>query len=268
MNRTIAGPTGPITPSSFNDRAGITSVVLPSMGIPYKKADGSLLYPGGAISISAMTVAEEKLMSTKASDSSRKICNLMERVVDLRGMRADQLLLADQFFLLLKIRALSYGSVYSFQFRCESCQHQWKHDLNLETDLRLSVADDDWVEPFEVTLPVSGKMIQYRLLRSIDEINLNTKRIKKGNELEDSTFVALLASGIVSIDGEPVTNSKIVEGWLEKQVVRDRATFSASIKSNTPGYSGEIDITCPSCGYSHEAVLPMTADFFRSDVSA
>ena len=202
MNRNIPGPVGPISAPSFNDRASITEVTLPTLGIPYYLPDKSLLFPSGNIRISAMTVAEEKMMTQKNADPSKKMCQLLARVCELKGMKAENLLVADQFFLLLKVRSLSYGNVYGFQQRCDDCGHQWRHELNLETDLTLNMADEEWQEPFSVDLPVSGKNVKYRLLRAVDEIELNTKKIRRDAPNEDPTFVSILARCIVAVDDQ------------------------------------------------------------------
>lgn len=257
--------TGPMAPQAalFDDRSSITEVPLPTLGKPYKDAKGGLVFPSGSVRISSMTVAEEKMMAQKTGDASRKINSLLAKVCDLRGMRPDQLLVCDQFYLLMKVRSVSYGNKYGFQFRCEDCKHQWNHEINLETDIPISVVDDEWNEPFILELP-SGKVIHYRLLRSLDEIELNNRKIK--DESNDPTFVSMLARSIISVDGQTLTG-RTAEAWLEKQSVRDRGALTASIDSNTPGYTGRIQVECPSCGYRHEAVVPMTSDFFRPDVS-
>ena len=254
--------------SSFDSRSLITEVVIPSLGKPYLKKDGSPYFPNQSIRISSMTVAEEKMMSQRGSDNSRKVSMLIGKTCDLAGMNPDDLLVSDQFFLLMKIRALSYGSNYGFQYKCEDCDHQWKNVVNLETDLDVTFADDDWEEPFEVTLPASGKVIKYRLLRAADEIKMNTKKFKKGDN-SDPSFVSMLATMIISIDEQNTSSQlKVTESWLESLSVRDRAAFTESIRTNTPGYSGDLTIECPSCGYCHEGSLPMTAEFFRVDVSS
>lgn len=262
----VSGPMGPVSVSSFDDRPSVTEVSMPTRGKPYLK-DGQPLFPDGAIKISAMTVAEEKIIAQKNADSARKVSILLGRVCDFKGMQPEMLTLADQFFLLMKVRSLSYGNRYGFQFKCESCDNQFRHVVNLETDLDVSEVDDDWQEPFEVHLPHSGKVVKYRLLRSSDEIELNTRKIRKGNEVSDSTYVSLMARCLLSVDEIEFTSQIVREGWLEKQTVYDRTVLSEDIKNNTPGYSGDLTIVCPSCGFIHEGSLPLGSDFFRADVS-
>lgn len=264
---TIAGPTGPISLPGFNDRAGITDVILPTLGKLYLKNDGSQVFPSGSVRISPMTVAEEKMLAQKNSDSSRKVVTLLNRVADFHGMDPTNLLVVDQFYLLMKVRALSYGSNYTFGYRCGECSHQFSHTINIETELTVDVVDEDWAEPFDVHLPVSNKSIAFRLPRVFDEIELNKRKISRKDASSDPTFVAILARCIASVDGEAFTNPRMAEGWLDKQAVRDREALTEALDAATPGYNTQIDITCPSCGYIHEEVLPMGADFFRSDVS-
>lgn len=265
---TLNGPTGPVSLPTFNDRVGVTEVVLPSLGKLYLRNDGSPIFPNGGIRISPMTVAEEKMLAQKNSDAARKVINLLSRVCDFAGMDPTHLLVVDQFYLLMKVRALSYGSTYTFGHRCDDCGHQWDHSVNIETELAVDVVDDDWQEPFECHLPVSGKTISFRLPRVVDELDLKRRKIaKKDPDSSDPTFVSILARCILSVDGEAFTNVRVAEGWLEKQAVRDRAAFTRALDEVTPGYNTELIITCPSCGYVHEEGIPMGAEFFRADVS-
>ena len=257
---------GPVPVSTFQDRKSVASIILPSLGIPYR-ADKVDPFPAGAISISAMTVAEEKMLAQKGVDPARKTSVLISRVCDLGGFKPEGFLVADTFYLLMKIRSLSYGSNYTFGFRCDDCGHQWTPTVNLETDMDIKVVEEGWQEPFTVELPQSKSVVQYRLLRTFDEIELNTRKTKRG-DMEDPTFVSMLARCIMSIDGEQINNPRRVEGWLEKQSVMDRAVLTEDIKENSPGYTADVVLECPSCGFIHEAALPMTAEFFRSNVSA
>jgi rRNA maturation protein Nop10 len=269
MKQSINGPMGPVSVASFNDRPSITEVDLPSRGIPYRTQSGESLFPGGKIRISAMTVAEEKMMSQKNADPSRKVAILLGRVCDLKGMNADQLLVADQFFLLMMVRAISYGNIYTFPFRCEDCGNQWKPSINLETDLSIQVADENWQEPFHVQID-QNKVLAYRLLRVFDEIELHNRKAKPGaTTADDITFVAMLARCLISLDGDEslFKNPRMAEAWLEKQSVRTRGAITEDMNSNTPGYSGDLVLTCPSCGFIHEVAVPMTSEFFRPDVS-
>lgn len=265
-SRTISGPTGPVSLPSFSDRAGVTEVVLPTLGKPYLKADGQPIFPSGGIRVSPMTVAEEKMLSQKNSDASRKVISLLNRVCDFAGMDPSQLLVVDQFYLLMKIRALSYGSTYTFGFRCGDCGHQWDHSINLETDLKVDIVDESWEEPFSVHLPISKKTLQFRLPRVIDDIELNKRKISKKDPSSDPTFVAILARCLMSVDGEAFTSPRLAEGWLVNQAVLDRAALTRAMDDVTPGYDTELAIECPSCGYVHEEGIPMGADFFRADV--
>lgn len=263
---TLNGPTGPVSLPGFNDRSGVTEVVLPTLGKPYAKSDGSPYFPSGGIRISPMTVAEEKMLAQKNTDSSRKVIALLNRVCDFSGMDPAQLLVVDQFYLLMKVRALSYGSNYTFGYRCSDCGNQWDHTVNIETDMDVEIVDEDWQEPFDIILPTSKRSVQFRLPRVIDDIELNKRKIARKETSSDPTFVAILARCIVSVDGEAFSNHRLAEGWLEKQAVIDRTALTNALDEATPGYNTELTIVCPSCGYMHEEGIPMGAEFFRADV--
>jgi len=262
----VASPPAPESPvnvpsTKLQGRSMVTAIPLPSRGIPY---NGKL--PDGRVLISSMTVADEKMMAARTSNTADKTNILFNRATDLGEVKPDELLLADRFYLLLKLRSLSYGSNYAFQCVCEECSTQFRHTVNLETSLKEKVLPDGWEEPFAVELPGTGRVVGCRLLRGKDEraIAALVKK-KQQRDIADPghpSYALLLARTVVTIDGEDVTEMPALQ-FTENLPVRDRMAITDTINAQSPGYDPELEIECPNCGFINEAVLPMSTEFFR-----
>jgi hypothetical protein len=253
----------------LKDRPLVTPVVLPSRGFPYV-VDGKAYVPDGRVLISSMTVADEKMYSNKGIDPYDKAALLLHRTCDLVEAKPDDLLLSDQFFLLIKIRALSYGNRYGFQVMCENCDTQFRHELNIETDMPCHVVET-WEEPFVVQLPVSGKLVGCRFLRGADQRvigkQVKQQHLKAVSRQDSPQFGLLLSRSITTIDGDPVDGAG-VQLFIDKLAVCDRAAITEEINERSPGFDPEIEVSCPECGFSHRMVVPYGPEFFRATGSA
>lgn len=257
--------TTPALGEKLKERAMVTTITLPSLGMPYVK-DGVDRMPGGKVLISSMTASEEKIMANKGQIASDKTNILLTRACDLGSVAPDELILADRFYLLIKLRSISYGNVYGVQIVCEGCDTQFRHEVDLERDLQVKVADEEWAEPFTVTLPMTKRLLSLRLLRGSDERSIDQqikrKHQKNIHEPGNPGYTLLLAKHITAIDGEDMRGPGALN-FVEKMPVRDRTALTDAISANSPGIDPEMEFLCPNCGYTNEAVLPMSAEFFR-----
>lgn len=257
----VPAPEPVLTSEKLRDRAMITPITLPSMGIPY---EGKM--PEGRVLISSMTAADEKMFAAKATTSADKTTILFSRACDLGQTTPDEMVLGDRFFLLMKIRSLSYGNKYGFQSRCGDCDTQFRHEIDLERELSVTVLDESWEEPFTVDLPITGRILTCRLLRGKDErhIQSSTKRQHQKNihDPGNPAFTMMIARHIVTINGDPVTEMPALK-FTESLPVGDRQALTNAVNVHSPGFDPELEIECPHCGYISEVVLPMSTEFFR-----
>ena len=138
-------------------------VTLPSRGKFY---GGKL--PGGSVTLRPIKVAEEKLLAGSGNkmalaDKVLQRC-ILSPCIPLRDM-----ILTDKFYLLLVLRNISYGPEYQFQVKCSTCSTQFKRSITLPEGLGLKMAVDTDMEPFDVTLPQSAKVVSLRFMRGSDE---------------------------------------------------------------------------------------------------
>jgi hypothetical protein len=254
--------------SGFAQRHGVQEVTLPSLGLPY---EGQI--PGGKVLISSITAKEEKVFSTSSGTADSKMNMLFTQTCDLHGYSPMDLVSPDRFFLLVQLRALSYGNKYSFPVKCESCDDQFKSDVHIINDMDFKEAADGWEEPFQVTLPTAGAVLDLCLLRGRDEqwIETTVKKLKSKNKKTaaefgtgDQTYIFYISKFIKAVNGEAVNDFQAMS-IAENFVPIDVRTIRDAVEENSFGYEGSIDIECPSCGFIHEEVrLPVGREFFRT----
>lgn len=151
-----------------------SKVDLPSQGLLYGPA-----FKSGQVIVAPMSTREEKML---ASGQSQGIVDmLIERCVftdtgEPMPMSANDFLIGDRLFLMMAVRAVSFGQDYTFQMKCD-CGQEFQHTTKIPDDLNPVYLDDDFQEPFEVELPYTAKAkgidrpvkLSLRLLRGSDE---------------------------------------------------------------------------------------------------
>lgn len=256
--------------SSFN---------LPSLGKPY----GDLL-PGGKINIYAMKTTEEKLFAglNKPGDFENVMDTLITRCTDLpKELKPSDLYTGDRTFLMMYIRAVSYGVVYGFEAHCTGCGQKWDHSIDITKDLEVKEVTPDWEDPFEIQLPYSGDRVKLRLFRGDDErrvikfVDRSTRKVNIRNAGDPGYIyrMALHVIGVTSDDpkrtfgGEDVDQAEILQDaqmWVEKLDAPDSSAIREELDIRTPGIILSVEYDCPKCGRDMTEPLPVSPSFFRS----
>lgn len=238
-------------------------VTLPSKGKFY---DGKI--PEGKVRLRPITVEEEKLFlaTGRRSDIADRV---LARCIESPLIILSDMLMTDKFYLLLTLRALSYGQDYAFKLVCPSCSTEFNHTLRLPEGLKLKVADDTDIEPFEVKLPLSGKTLQLRHLRGYDETEIDNylKQLPNVNTADgDPAYAFRLSRFIVSIDNDVLDTLQKLQ-FCETMLGRDSLAMRNAIQTHETGPDLTLEVNCPSCRRSIRSSLPMTNEFFPASVS-
>lgn len=235
-----------------------TTITLPSKGLLYKDIPED-------ITIRAITTAEEKMIF--GSTSSNSIERMMKAcIVEPKNIDFKELLPFDEEYIMLKLRAHTYGSEYKIGTVCPHCGEQQEAVMNLD-ELPVEYLKDDFVEPFTITLPKCGNTLEVRLLRNKDyEAARNqAKKIAKkvrGNAKE-LAYTIRMAKHIVKIDGEEVDEGK-AQQFCEGLLGYDAAYFWAMLDEAVQcGVDSEIEHTCQNCGEDYSVEFQMSSEFFR-----
>ena len=175
----------------------LTTVTLPSKGLLYEGISPEF-------TLRSMGVAEEKMIfgSSNANAVQRA---LRSCIVEPKNIDFDEMLSADEHFLLMKWRIHTFGPEYHISGKCPECGKKAEYDINLD-DLFINELKDDFKEPIEITLIDSKDKLEVRLLRNsdIDAVERQAKRMSKSlgvpqGELE---YVMRMARMITSINKE------------------------------------------------------------------
>lgn len=230
---------------------------LPTRGLLYENIPDE-------VTIRAITTSEEKMMigSKDALDNIISAC-----IVEPKEFDIDELVIPDKYFLLMKLRIITYGSNYHARIRCPNpeCREPYTYKINLD-DLTINYLDDDFVEPIEITLPASGDKIGLKLLRNKDnkKVEKRAKQMKRKfpDMKGDISYILRLCEYIVTLNGEEFPAHK-KQKYVQELIGMDSAYIKDKIESIKVGYDLDIYEECPYCGEAVEFVLPMTEEFFR-----
>lgn len=218
--------------------------------------------------IRSMTTQEEK-MRLGNQGFYKTMCSILDSVVvSHEDFQSKYLTVFDFFFLMYKMRVVSYGPIYKVQVTCPHCGKTVTVPVNLD-NLEVKYLPEDFSEPFEVgPLPRSKDMLKLRFMRVVDSIN-NEKKVKdtlakNPNYVGDPDYIYNLASKIVEINGESKSALE-VEMYVEDMQAMDASYVTQYYNkvAESVGMSNLCKEVCPSCGEDMEFGLPFNSEFFR-----
>lgn len=255
----------------------VATVRLPSRGVSYPEGAPQA---SGSLTLSAMTMVEESIFANARGDNSEVIDNILRRCIQ-ENIEINTLLAADKFFLFMMLRAITYGSDYTFNWTCPSltspkeiCGHKNTSTVHIPDDFKVKYLSDEDKEPFKVSLPESNKEISFRLLRGVDEVQIERHaaefkaKQKAGIGGPDTTTAFRLSCQIVAVDGNAVKDAppqKLMQ-FIMSLHSRDVQVFREKVGFYTPGINTDVTLICEDCGAVHEWDLPFTANFFRANI--
>lgn len=243
---------------------------LPSRGIHY---DG--LIPDGQVKCNLWDTTIEELFAGGGSSPTALISDVLERCLIDLPISVNDMLVGDRYYSFFALRAESYGDDYEFPMRCQSCRFPFRHEISILNDLEVIKSEDDAKEPFKLTLPHSGDVIEYRLLRGKDEVDIDRRVEKiytaraKGSKLQkggllpkkgtDPSYIMRLAKHLVTLNGVAVDFDQAVE-WARSLKGPDSLALRRSVNDNDPRINVRISVECPKCDYINELLLPFTPE--------
>jgi len=254
-----------------------SEVTLPSRGLAYEDK-----IPGGKVTVTPMTTREEKALASSGGSNMNIVDLLVSRCVHgINEMKPGDLLVGDRAYLMMVIRAASFGQDYQFQMTCDLCRAQFLHTVKIPDALETIELKDSFKEPFQVELPISKIKFNLRLLRGNDEAELSAlqkkifKRVDSSVE-GDPLYSVRMVRHVVSVElnktdeaGNPIIiennkeNEKKLVAIYESLVSLDGMALRDSLSEHDCGVNTEIEFNCPSCKESFNAILPVKLEFFR-----
>ena len=152
------------------------TVKLPSKCLVYPDID--LVKDPDSIQIRTFKGRDEKLIAELSNENFEKKFVIVLRSV-LKGIDPVKLTLGDRLYLIVWEAINSYSKIFSVDFECEHCWQKNIYDVDLSM-LDVLALPDDYKEPYELKLPVSGEVVKCRLLRVEDLLKVN--ELEKANQ--------------------------------------------------------------------------------------
>lgn len=226
-------------------------MVLPSNGYGPQKVKKVL--------IRAMTMAEERLLTNKSLLKSGKHIDAILKACIKHGLTedgktvdisVDDLLLEDEWALLLFLRAISYGRDYEIEVECPECEKKAKHTVDIETDVDVKYAGPEIEKGITVTLPRSKKKVT---------MHLPTKK-DVGKDVYDTVVNCIETSDNVE--------KQLIPMWMQSLPAHDVSVLRNAVNKVTWGADHSVKFVCTNkdcdkCGEPQKVGLPITSEFFR-----
>lgn len=178
-------PRAPQQQSLLAEPAAIP-LTLPSKGLLYKNDPRmSAIDKDGQILVRPITLDDlELFMMPELVETGTVIDALFNRIIKT-NIDPKHLTVSDRNFIMIYVRAQSYGSEYTFKFNCNNtnCNKVIKKKIDLG-ELPITYLDEihnvkKLKEPFSCKLSMSGATVLYNLSRGINESEAAADRYKK-----------------------------------------------------------------------------------------
>ena len=217
-------------------------VTLPSKGKFYGDA-----CPTGNVKIRPLSFNDEKALLSIQNKNADPGALILSRCVT--GVDSMALVMMDKFFLIMKIREISYGDDYQVECRCSHCEASNPLQFIL-SQLEVKYVPEDILNPQEIDLPSLGKKAKVRLPRVYDEQYMAKAEVMMDN----------LWRWVEEIDGN--SKSTVISQVIPSLPAADILTLIKCVTNNEYGIETKARFTCDSCGNVNDIVIPITENFF------
>ena len=244
-------------------------IELPSRGHFY---DESNVLSNGKVDIKYMTAKEEDILNDQKLIKKRVVLDrLLEELIVTPNANLDDILVGDKNAIFIAARIFAYGKDYTFKFTDTDTGEEVKETVDLTLIGQKPFDFDKYPKgknTFEFTLPVSKKVVTYRLLTHRDEKNIdleikNLAKFNKGNDKASPEITTRLKYMITSIDGD--NDLGRLRSTIDSLLSRDTLAFRRHIRENSPDLDMTFVYTSES-GNDHELSIPIGLNFFWPDL--
>lgn len=201
----------------------------------------------GPVIVKPLKYEDERILLSGRRSKLDPINLILSRCVE--GINIQDILPMDKVFLLMKIREISYGEIYTFPLVCNNCKEESIVDVDLGNRLIINYIPEDITDPREVYLPKIKKSAKVRFPRVRDEQYLTSPETETSN----------LWRFVTEIDGcnDPVVIAEVVK----KLHLIDMKAIVKEINRSDLGVIPKFKFHCGSCDYEEVMEVPLTPSF-------
>jgi len=247
----------------------IEAISLPSKGLLYPHEHP--LANAETVEIRCMTARDEDILTSRALIKNGTVLSrLMKGCLINKLVDPDSLITGDRNALLISLRVTGYGADYNVEIECTDCGEKFEHEFDL-SKLEIKRLGAMPLEPntnlFAFQLPMSKKMIHFKLLNGKDEMEMAQESARKKKALKsqiDSTMTSKLHRAIVSVEGE-TDRGKIFQ-IINAMRAGDARALRQYMTEVEPDVNMEQQIICSQCGEVIEVDIPLAVSFFYPDL--
>lgn len=178
----------------------------------------------------------------------RKYIHVLKNVV--KGIDPGNLTLGDRRYIMIWEYVKSYGGIIGESVMCANCLRESSIQVDLR-ELNAITLPDDFIVPYEIKLPMSGKVVKLRLLTVADEIEACDFEARGNNGL-------LFRCAKSMVDDSDVLKRIEFLGGLSAM---DLASIRAFHEKYEHGPDMRTKFKCPLCGEEDDIEVPFRLDF-------
>lgn len=254
------------TPEAVTSQYPTTIIDLPSKGFFYPKESP---LSSGQIEVYFMTAKHEDILtSVNLAKKGLTYEKLLESLFVDKTIRYGDLLLGDRNALLVATRILAYGKEYPVVFSCEKCGDNSNVVIDLQSlnDRVIEYPPEEkrGTNEFEFLLPISKKIVKFRILSCGDERDINRELDMEAKHSDDghtSELTTRMAKAIISVDGD--TNRMQILKFVQNMPAKDARAFRKYAQDSQPDVDATFDFFCDNCSHVQKGVaVPIGPDFF------
>ena len=249
----------------------VESPLLPSQGLVYDKEP---LRDLKNVDIKAITPTEENiLMNPVLIKKGTVISELIRSCVLDKRIDVGDMLSGDRNAMMVAIRAVGYGSDYTPEVTCPSCEAKQDFQIDL-SKLNLKMLDLEklnqvypFANEFSLFLPMCKKTITFKFLTGREEERLlaDLEMRKKKGFGSDSLVTHRLMAMIVSVEG--IRDRNVLNKFVMNMPGRDSVLLRKHYDENEPGIDMRQEFVCKACGHSEVLAVPLGPTFLWPNAS-
>ena len=229
-------------------------LTLPSMGRFYKDK-----MPGGQVQVTPWTTQQEEDLVRHGGKADFNLRVLRNNVQLPEGLSLEDLLVGDQFFLLVQLRINSLSPYLTYTWPCE-CEKRTETQIDLRT-MTCRTPDEDEDNPFDVKLPRADVMVTmaHQTVRDLLAVQEYAKTHDEG-----ATQTFRFSRQIQAVDGHSLKYDEMKD-FVRGLSMLDFQILRRALNDRQIGYILTMDLTCDHCGSVSKQLIPLQNSFFRPD---